>query len=69
MGEKELMWGTWFLVAAGLLWGLIGLGYFLNVNLNVVNLVLGGMPLLENLLYAVVGVCALSVGYFLFKKK
>ena len=68
MGKNELKWGVWFLTLAGLVWGLVGLGYFLNTNLNIVNLVLGSVPALENLLYLVVGICAVSVAYFHIKK-
>ena len=69
MGENEVKWGTWFLVFGGLIWGLVGLGYFLKTNLNVVNLVLGTIPVVENLVYLIVGICALSVAYFMLQKK
>lgn len=39
-------------------WGLTGIGYFLNGNWNVVNLVLGGMPVVEAVVYVLVGVAA-----------
>ena len=69
MGEKEMMYGVWMLAVAGLVWGLVGVGYFLNTNLNIVNLLLGGIPVVENLVYVIVGVCALSVIYFKLQKK
>lgn len=69
MGQKELKWGTWFLVVGGIVWGLVGLGYFLKTNLNIINLILGGIPIIENLLYIIVGVCAVSVAYYLTKQK
>jgi len=47
------------LVVGGLNWGLVGLGYFLDMNLNVVNLVIGGMPVVEALVYLLVGIAAL----------
>lgn len=66
---KELKWGTWTLVLGGLVWGLVGLGYFFNTNLNIINLIFGSVPVLENLIYVVVGLCALWVGYLTMGKK
>lgn len=40
-------------------WGLMGLGYFLQGNWNVVNMLLGTMPTIENLVYLLVGVSAI----------
>ncbi|MBP7058161.1 DUF378 domain-containing protein [Candidatus Gracilibacteria bacterium] len=47
------------LAIGGLNWGLVGLGSFLNTNLNVVNLLLGSIPVLENIVYLVVGLSAI----------
>jgi len=69
MGSTELKWGVRTLVVAGVIWGLVGLGYFLNTNLNVVNLIFGSWPVVENIVYIIVGVCALSVAYFTMQKK
>ena len=69
MGSTELKWGVRTLVIAGVIWGLVGLGYFLNTNLNVINLILGSWPAVENIVYILVGVCALSVAYFTMQKK
>ena len=69
MGSTELKWGVRTLVVAGVIWGLVGLGYFLNTNLNVINLILGSWPAVENIVYIIVGVCALSVAYFTMQKK
>jgi uncharacterized membrane protein YuzA (DUF378 family) len=66
---NEMKMGTWVLIIGGLLWGLVGLGYFLNTNLNIVNLVFGSVPVLENLIYVGVGICALWVGYLKMNKK
>ncbi|MBT3864454.1 DUF378 domain-containing protein [Candidatus Peregrinibacteria bacterium] len=57
------------LIVGGLNWGLAGLGYFLDMNLNVVNLLLGGMPVVEAIVYLLVGVAALAalVGVFACK--
>lgn len=48
------------LVAIGAInWGLVGIGNFLGINLNVVNIVLGGVSWLENVVYILVGVSAI----------
>lgn len=60
-----LDWTALLLVIIGALnWGLEGLGYFLNTNLNVVNLILGGIPSLEALVYLLVGLAGLYLIYF-----
>ncbi|MBU6388406.1 DUF378 domain-containing protein [Patescibacteria group bacterium] len=57
--------GTAFilLVIGGLNWGLIAIGYWMGSNWNVVNLLLGSWPWLENLVYLLVGLSALSIGF------
>ena len=65
----EQKYGIYVLVAGGLNWGLTGLGYFLNTNLNVINLILGSWPAVENLVYIVVGVCAAWVATIQMSKK
>ena len=69
MNSMETKWGVWILIIGGLNWGLVGLGYFLKMNLNVINLVLGSMPAVENIVYVVVGLCALWVAYASMSKK
>lgn len=57
---------TWLLVVVGALnWGLVGLGYFLGGNWNVVYMILGGFPVIEALVYVLVGLSGLYmlVGY------
>lgn len=39
-------------------WGLVGLGHFFGGNWNVVNLLLGSLPVVEALVYVIVGVSA-----------
>ncbi len=46
------------LIVGGLNWGLVGLGGFLGTDLNVVNMVLGGVPAIEWIVYLLVGVAA-----------
>ena len=36
-------------------WGLVGIGHFVGTDLNVVNMILGGWPAVENLVYVLVG--------------
>jgi uncharacterized membrane protein YuzA (DUF378 family) len=47
---------TWI---GALNWGLVGLGGFLGMNLNVVNLILGSWPKVEWIVYVLVGLSAL----------
>jgi uncharacterized membrane protein YuzA (DUF378 family) len=47
------------LAIGGLNWGLVGLGMWFGGNWNVVNLIFGGMPKLEALVYVLVGVATL----------
>lgn len=49
------------LVIGGINWGLVGVGVFVGISLNVVNLILGGIPMLEALVYVLVGVSAILV--------
>ena len=48
--------GWWLALVGALNWGLVGLGMLLgSANLNVVHMLLGTMPSLENLVYVFVG--------------
>ncbi len=47
------------LIVGGLNWGLVGVGMLMGINLNVVNLLLGGIPMLEAVIYVLVGVAAI----------
>jgi uncharacterized membrane protein YuzA (DUF378 family) len=47
------------MIIGGLNWGLIGLGGFLGMDLNVVHMVLGRAPSVEWIVYLLVGVAAL----------
>lgn len=50
--------GWLLLVIGGLNWGLVGLGGFFKGDWNVVNLIFGGWPWLEWVIYILVGVAA-----------
>ena len=65
----EKKWGVGTLIVAGIIWGLVGFGYFINTNLNIINLILGGVPVIENIVYLVVGVCAIWVAWIEMQKK
>ena len=53
---KWLHMVTWILIIVGALnWGLVGLGGFMGGNWNLVNLILGGWPAVEWLVYILVG--------------
>ena len=69
MGRMEKKWGVWLLIIAGINWGLVGLGYFLGTNLNVINIILGSIPAVENIVYVVVGLCAIWVAWIQMEKK
>jgi len=52
---------AWILVVLGALnWGLVGIGEFFGANLNVVNLILGSVPSIENIVYVLIGLSALA---------
>ena len=46
-------------IIGGLNWGLVALGSYIDSNWNVVNLILGSVSWLENLVYLLVGLSAL----------
>jgi uncharacterized protein len=50
-------------IIGGLNWGLQGLGHLMSdtTNWNVVNLILGTMPTLENIVYVLVGLSAVGL--------
>lgn len=51
---------AWILVIVGALnWGLIGVGAFMNTNLNLVNIIFGTWPTIELIVYILVGIAAL----------
>jgi len=50
--------GYWLVVVGAINWGLVGLGYFFGGNWNLVNLILGSWPVVENIVYILVAVSA-----------
>ena len=48
-------------------WGLVGLGQFMMANWNLVNLVFGSFPLLEALIYLLVGLAGIYELYFAYQ--
>lgn len=63
-----LDWASLILVIIGALnWGLVGLGMLLDANWNLVDLLLGWSPLLEALVYLLVGLAGLYVLYLTYQ--
>jgi uncharacterized membrane protein YuzA (DUF378 family) len=56
-------------VVGAINWGLVGLGGFLGSNLNLVNLLLGSWPTVEWIVYLLVGISGLLVGWAHWTKK
>lgn len=55
-------------VIGALNWGLVGVGDFLNRDLNVVEMLLGAWPMLVTIVYVLVGLSALFVIFEGLKK-
>lgn len=54
--------GWWLVVVGAVNWGLVGLGVLLGGSgWNVVNMLLGGMPTIEAVVYVLVGLSGLSL--------
>jgi uncharacterized membrane protein YuzA (DUF378 family) len=50
--------GKILLAVGGLNWGLVGVGMLMDKDLNVVNMLLGSMPVVEAVVYVLVGLAA-----------
>ena len=48
-------------VIGGLNWGLVGIGMLMHANWNVVNLILGSWPVVEAIVYILVGLATIGV--------
>ena len=65
---SALDWVSLALVIVGAInWGLVGLGSFVGSNFNLVNLLLGGFPAVESLVYVLVGLAGLYELYFAYQ--
>ena len=64
------MVSKWLVVIGGLNWGLVGIGTFAKIDLNVVNMILGKVAggVLANLVYVLVGLSAAYMLLGMFKK-
>lgn len=56
-------------VVGAINWGLVGLGELLGSNLNLVNLLVGKWPTLEAVVYLLVGLSGLLVGWAHMRKE
>jgi uncharacterized membrane protein YuzA (DUF378 family) len=57
-GSSHHMITNVLLIIGGLNWGLVGIGMLMNMNLNIVNLILGSWPMVEAIIYILVGIAA-----------
>lgn len=56
---KSMHMAAWVLVMVGALnWGLVGIGALVGSNLNVVDLLLGNWPMVEAIVFVLVGAAA-----------
>lgn len=64
----DLSWLDWLTIAlvivGALNWGLVGIGAYLGQNWNLVDLLIGWAPAIENLVYVLVGLAGLYGLYF-----
>lgn len=62
MAKKKMTKLDWvafvLVVVGGLNWGLVGVGNWMGANWDLVDLLLGSVPLLQNLVYLLVGLAA-----------
>ncbi len=47
------------LIIGGLNWGLVGIGMLMNSNWNVVKIIFGSLPIVEAIIYVLVGIAAI----------
>lgn len=61
-------WVSLVLVIIGaLVWGLVGVGMFLDANWNVVSILFGSAPTVEALIYLLVGLAGIYELYFAYQ--
>ena len=70
MAKTILDWIAFVLVIiGGINWGLVGIGNLLGYSgWDLVQIILGSIPILRDLVYIIVGLAALYMVYFLVKK-
>lgn len=67
---KAISWLAMLLTVVGALnWGLVGIGGFAGGNWNLVNLIFGSIPTLEWIVYILVGISGIMVGWAHVTKK
>lgn len=67
---NPLNWTAYILtIVGGLNWALVGMGNFAGGNWDLVNLLLGSIPVLRDIVYIVVGLSAAYVLYILLAKR
>ena len=57
------------LIVGGLNWGLVGIGDLMGSSWNIVNMIVGSWPMLESVVYVLVGVAAVYELYGWATKK
>lgn len=66
--DLDLSWLDWLTIAlvivGALNWGLVGVGAYFDQSWNLVDLLFGWAPAIENLVYVVVGLAGLYGLYF-----
>ncbi len=50
--------GKILLIIGGINWGLVGVGMLIGTDLNVVSMLLGSLPVVEAMVYILVGIAA-----------
>ena len=65
------MVSKWLVIIGGLNWGIAGIGGLIKnatLNMGIVNLLLKSIPMLESLVYLLVGLSAAYMLFGMFKK-
>lgn len=71
VNRSYMNWVDWLAVAlviiGALNWGLIGLGGILEADLNVIGMLLGTVPVLEYLVYLLIGLAGLYTIFWVYR--
>jgi uncharacterized membrane protein YuzA (DUF378 family) len=57
-GCSPIKIAKWLVIIGGVNWGFVGLGMLIGKSWNLVNMIFGGMPSIEAIIYVLVGVAA-----------